>query len=80
MPSLGDMNVVHGCGTFQVCRRGRRVIQAFDSGPVMADRAPLKASTAEPDRLDRCPRYPDRRKQVAGAATNRSLKALEHVE
>ena len=63
----------------QVPRAGRRLVEWDDHRPVMADRAVLKASTAQSDRLERGERYPDRREQVASLTADRAVEALEHV-
>ena len=62
-----------GCPSLRVGKI--RVPHRGDNGPVLAYRAPLNPRPTEPDRLQRCPGYPDRREEVALSAPNNDIAA-----
>lgn len=67
---------MHGRGPLKVGGRSGFRVEARDGRPMMADRAVLKATASEPDRLQRASRYPDRRKQMSRPTAHRPIKAL----
>jgi hypothetical protein len=76
---LGDAEVVDGGRRLEIGGIRGVLVERNDHGPVMADGAVLETPVSQPDGLERAQRNPDRREQMIGAATHRTIKAFEHV-